>query len=284
MKVENKILAFFFNTFDFPIRFVYTQLGPISVLLNKGMFWKLYSSDFRDLDKKFEETYQLLEKNKVEIKDKIILELGPGNSYINAYNFLLKGAKKVILVDKFPRNFNSKKQKQFFNQELDFIKEKYNKKNLFFVKNENLDSKYIEIIKGELSNIDSKQKVDLIFSISVLEHIKDINSNIKSMYNILRSGGFMYHKIDLRDHYNFNSPFLFYKYSERTWNKYLTREGLSYTNRVRYDEFLDLFKRDKFKVKYINSIKYIGKESLFSNEFKNRLDLKIGKMSLILKK
>ena len=55
----------------------------------------------------------------------------------------------------------------------------------------------------------------------------------------------MYHKIDLRDHYNFNKPFKFYKYSNWTWNNLLTKEGVSYTNRLKINEYNNIFKDNK---------------------------------------
>jgi hypothetical protein len=84
MKINNKYLGIIFNKFDVPIRFLYSKLG-----LNRLFFWKFYSSDFKKLDNQFEEIKKLLIKNKFNFKDKICLELGPGNSYINGYNFFM---------------------------------------------------------------------------------------------------------------------------------------------------------------------------------------------------
>jgi hypothetical protein len=101
MRVENKFIEPIYNKLDFPIRFLYSHLPFLSQIL----FWKLYSSDFKALDEKYEQMKQFAPDFKKFIKDKVCLELGPGNSYINAYNLLLDGAKKVILVDKFPSLF-----------------------------------------------------------------------------------------------------------------------------------------------------------------------------------
>ncbi len=242
MKINNKVANYLFNKFDAPIRFLYCRLGLISQIFSKFLFWKLYSSNFIELDKKFEKIYEGILKHNINLKDKVILELGPGNSYINAYNFLLKGSKKVILVDKFPRQIKTKKQQKYFLDEINYIKNKYKIDNLFFLnESNNIKNEYISFISKDLVESDIKTNIDFIYSISVFEHIKNIAENIKKLAEILVPGGYMYHHIDLRDHYNFNSPFLFYKYPDHIWNKYLTKEGISYTNRWRYDDYIKAF-------------------------------------------
>lgn len=242
MQIKNRFASFVFDKFDAPIRFSYCKLGFVSKIFNKFLFWKLYSSNFIELDRRFEKMYECILKNNINLKDKVILELGPGNSYINAYNFLLKGSKKVILIDKFPRQIKTKKQQKYFLDEIDYIKNKYKIDNLFFLdQSNNIKSEYVAFISKDLVESDIEIGVDFIYSISVFEHIKKIAENIKKLAEILVPGGYMYHHIDLRDHYNFNSPFLFYKYSDYAWNKYLTKEGVSYTNRWRYNDYVKAF-------------------------------------------
>jgi len=281
MEVNNRFLSFFWNNFDYLIRFIYCKS---SFLSSKLLFWKLYSSDFKCSDDIFENVLSILQRNKISLKDKTVLELGPGNSYINAYNFLFHGAKKVVLVDKFPRIIKTKKQKEYVTKELEFIKRKYGKAP-FFVKAETLDPKYLEYIPKELTetNLDS---VDFIYSNSVLEHVKNVERNIESMSKILNLRGYMYHNIDLRDHYNFNKPFLFYKYEDSTWDKYMTKEGVSYTNRLRYDDFVDLFKKYGFEIIYEKTKKQKLNQKKLSSRFRNKSKdiLEIANLSVLLRR
>ena len=234
-----------------------------------------------------EEIKQIFKRYKVNIKNKLVLELGPGNSYVNAYGFLIGGAKKVILVDKFPRYLKSKRQKEYFKKELDFIKRKYKRKKLFFISNNKIDPKHIFLHPKDITEILVRQKVDFIFSKSVLEHIKNIREAIKKMSGICKSGGYMFHSIDLRDHYNFSNPFLFYKYTDSFWNNCLTKEGISYTNRWRYDDFIGTFKKYGFKIiwekktteKLPGSLKLAKK---FKEKSKNNLEITI--LNILLKK
>jgi SAM-dependent methyltransferase len=246
------------------------------------LFWKLYSSDFRKLDEQFEEMQKTLEQNKINLKGKTCLEIGPGNSYINAYNFLMNGAERVILVDKFPRYIKTSKQKIFFNDELQYVMTKYKKK-LFFIRNNKLKPRYIKLIIGDLTNVEIKDKVDFCYSVSVLEHVKDLELNIKKLSQLIRKGGVMYHSIDLRDHYNFNNPFLFYKYSEKTLDKYLTKEGISYANRKRCDEYLYLFKKYGFKILSREVKRFQIDIKNVNSNFKKQKNLNAGILRLLLK-
>ncbi len=242
MRVRNRITSHIVNELDFFIRFLYCRL----TFLKKLVFWNVYSSDFEQLDRSFEIMRSVFERHGISIKGKTILEIGPGNSKITGYNLINHGAKEVVLLDKFPRFQNSKRQRKFQDDELEFISRKYNLSKQNF-SNGLLRSGNIRFLPCDLCDSDLVN-VDIIISKSVLEHVKDIEATIECMSKILGRGGYMYHNIDLRDHYNFESPFLFYKYEEDIWNKYLTKEGVSYTNRLRYDEYMDLFKKHSFEV------------------------------------
>lgn len=282
MEMNNKILSFFWNNFDHLVRLMYCRTGFLGNKINKVLFWKLYSSDFKFLDNIFEDTLLALRRNKISLKDKTVLELGPGNSYINAYNFLAHGAKEVVLVDKFPRIIKTKQQKKYFDDELEFISKKYGKNPVFI---EDLCKTRIEFISKELAET-NLENIDFIFSNNVLEHLKFIEENVAYMSKILKQGGYMYHNIDLRDHYNFNKPFLFYKYEDSAWNKYYTKEGISYTNRLRYSDFIDLFEKYRFKISFERTKRQKLNQKKLSSEFRNKCkeDLEITYLGVLLKK
>lgn len=286
MQINNKFAGIFFDSFDVPLRYIYTQTGPLSNVINRIMFWKLYASNFHKLDEKFEESLSLLKKNNVSVSGRVVLELGPGNSYINAYNFLMQGAKKIILVDKFPRILRTSKQKYFYKEELEYIKQKYCKTDLFFIDEDGFPmTKYIKFISSDISKSSLKESVDLIYSVSVLEHLQDVSGTNHKMETLLNPGGFMLHDIDLRDHYNFGNPFLFYKYSDYVWNNYLTKEGLSYTNRWRYDDFMSEFRKYDFLITHEEVERFeIPSNLKINDKFRSYKNLEIGKLKIILQK
>jgi predicted SAM-dependent methyltransferase len=194
------------------------------------------------------------------------------------------GARKVILIDKYPRIIKSGKQREYFKNEITYIKQKYNK-NPCFITNDLVDVCFLEYIPRELTEL-TINNVDLIYSNNVLEHIKNVELNIKSMSRILKPGGYLYHNIDLRDHYNLNKPFLFYKYEDQIWQKYLTREGVSYTNRLRYDDFIRMFKENGFEVIHYQTTKQECDMSNLSSKYRSKdIDsLQTTGLSILLKK
>ena len=51
----------------------------------------------------------------------------------------------------------------------------------------------VNFIDGDISKINFEEKFNLIYSTSVLEHIVDIEASFKNMYNLLNSGGSIFH-------------------------------------------------------------------------------------------
>jgi SAM-dependent methyltransferase len=291
MQINNAVVSAIFNTFDFPIRFMYSQLRCIRNLMYK----KLYSSDFNALNDCFEFYLSIFNKFSIDLKDRTVLELGPGNSLIIAYNLLLHGAKNVILVDKYPLNaFKAIKehsneisteqlQPKYFNKELSYMKKIHGEdvmnELLVNIKKSNL----IQFIPEDLSEVKTiNESVDIILSNSVFEHIYSPQKTIESSAKILKKEAYALHRIDLRDHYNFKRPFLFYKYSDEVWERSLTKLGVSYTNRLRYGEFKELFKEAGFEIIYENTQIENNTEKKMNKKFIGRNDLSISHVDFLI--
>ncbi len=288
MKINNRILKFILIRFDFIIRFIYCKLPFINIIIPKLLFWKLYKSNYTGIAQTFESIHDLLHENNFSLKNKIVMEIGPGNSYLNAYLCLARGASKVILVDKFPRNLRTKKQIDFCKGEIEFFKENNYAGEIRYIDEESchLNNDYITFIAGELPHLTIKDKVDFIFSITVLQLIKDLEPYISIMSKIIRKDGFMYHQMDLKDKYNntVESPFLFYKYSDFAWECLLTKEGTSYANRLRYSDYIDLFEKYGFKIIWQQTEKKPVENITINKKFQGRSDLDIGYLKILLKK
>jgi SAM-dependent methyltransferase len=265
---------------DALIRFLYSRLE-----LNKYFFWSRYSSDYALLDSCFESMKNTVFLFGFDFRGKICLEIGPGNSLINAYNFLMNGAEKVILVDKYSRVFETKKQKDFYARELDYVRRKYSGKDLFFLKGNEINEKFIDRISCELLEVDLNVLPDFIYSVDVLEHIRLIEDNISNMGKILKKEGMMYHQINLRDHYDPSQPFLFLKYSKETWENFLVKEGVSYTNRVRYSQFREMFEKSGFDILSEDLKRFSMENAIVSEEFdENDEYLNVGTCKVLCQK
>ncbi len=104
------------------------------------------------------------------------------------------------------------------------------------------------------------------------------------MFEIVRPGGHVFHVIEMRDHYNFARPFLFYKYSDRVWDRYLTREGWSYWNRARYGELVACFRKAGFELVYEQLTRLPMPEKKVHGVFSGRDDLDIAQATLLLRR
>lgn len=253
MYIKNPVLQFLFSLLDFPIRFIYVRLPGF---LRKIFFRQLYETNFDNLEWKYNQISTQLDKLEFSLRGKNCLELGPGNSYYIAYRFLLQGADKVILIDKFPRYFNTRRQRAYYDHEIEHFKEKYGADGLKVIGQESERSGAIQMYIGDIVEMEISEEVDFVYSHHVLEHVKDVPGTLASLFEIMKPGAVAYHVIDLRDHFNFNSPFLFYKYSSHTWENLLTKEGKSFTNRLRVDELIHAFEQAGYEILDLETKKF----------------------------
>jgi SAM-dependent methyltransferase len=229
-----------YNACDVPVRFCYCNLGPLSRLAQRALFWTAYSSVPRYLAQFHATWSRVFAERGVNLRGATVLELGPGNSYFNAFCFLHYGAARVILVDKYPRQKPTARQREYLRAEARFLREEIGAPEAETPVEELRRRGVFEHVEGDLLQL-SLPPVDLIFSHSVLEHVEEPGAYVARMASALKPGGFACHAIDLRDHYNFGAPHLFLRFSDAAWKRWLTRPGLSYTNRWRYDDFAAAF-------------------------------------------
>lgn len=61
---------------------------------------------------------------------------------------------------------------------------------------------------------------DVVGSYSVLEHVRDLPELLTQSRRLLKPGGLMIHRVDLRDHF-FKYPYAFLTFSRETWDRWL---------------------------------------------------------------
>jgi SAM-dependent methyltransferase len=97
------------------------------------------------------------------------------------------------------------------------------------------------------------QSIDWVCSTATLEHIPPtaITSIMTEARRILKPGAHSSMIIDYHDHYSSTdksiSPYNFYQYSDREWNRYNPR--MHYVNRLRHSDFVSIFDRVGFDIK-----------------------------------
>jgi len=254
---RSKFLLNFYKKFDMPVRFFYTRIPVVRDVAQRLTFKLLYKSSHKKVFRNYTSIKTKFEKHGMSFKDMTVIEIGPGTSLILALCLLHDGAKKIILLDRFPRWDHN-----IINQEVEYLE---NKRGMDVRKylDENMKPKneYFQYVKNSVENmIDvESNSVNLITSFGVLEHIRDSESAFSEMYRVLKKKGVLYHFISLGDHYNFNDPMRFLKYPDWLWN-IITKEGYSYTNRLRVDDYLEIINAQGFKI--------IDSESIVCDESK----------------
>ncbi len=282
---NNSILFSFIRRNYFLIKFIYTRfrLYNLVKIFRPG----IYDSDYDSLDRYFELMHRHLKKFKFKFRNAVVMELGPGNSYIIPYNFLHHGAKKVVLMDKYPRRDNTPHQRAYSRMEHEYFKNKHgaDTARFFDVIAGMPRDECVFCLAGDLIYFDFPEKFDMVYSIAVLHHIHDLESSIQKMSSIMRKGGMMFHVVDFKDKWHsMGRPFAFYRYSDRIWNRYLTDASLTYTNRIRYNDYVEIFKKHGFTILWQQTWNFPVDEKKIDRRFARRTDLHIGDAHFLLKK
>lgn len=141
--------------------------------------------------------------NKDELHEKVILELGPGDSIATAIIAASYGAKAILVdVGKFATNDMSR-----YKSIVSFLKKNgLNPPDISSSKTiEDIllacNAKYLTEGFESLSFV-KNNSIDLIFSQAVLEHIrkKDFSNSMRENHRVLVHGGVASHWVDLKDH------------------------------------------------------------------------------------
>lgn len=243
--------------------------------------------------KQYQEWKEKLEKNSITFKDKKVLEIGAGSSIGIGYFFLADNFKFWLGTD---LNHNLKTDRRLIKREFRFIKEifknfnsnifdevKIKKDSISF--GQRFDFKQLQIADLVENSI---ERFNIIISSAVLEHITAglVEKTIVDLKNCLKTGGLMIHEIDLRDHINVANPFNFYRYSEASWEK-LTGKTIFYCNRLRLADYLKIFNKLNFKIKFLEVQTKLLPEKIKINEvFKkySKEELEVIRVFIILEK
>ncbi|MDH5561840.1 MAG: class I SAM-dependent methyltransferase [Deltaproteobacteria bacterium] len=139
------------------------------------------------------------------LKNKLILEYGPGDILGVALLFYAYGAETVHCVDRFPLSKMSEKNIDIYVQLLNSLGGKERKRaEAVFKEKGNPASGFNEhcirykVTKNGLSG--ANNAYDLIISRAVLEHVNDLKETMFDVKRCLKKDGLSLHEVDLRSH------------------------------------------------------------------------------------
>ncbi len=218
-----------------------------------------------------------LHQNNISIEGKTFFEVGTGHNAIVPVGFFLSGAKRVVTVDLYRRlDYNIMKNGLFYlvkNRHL--IESLYSNKINSVILNERLDllSEYWSTPRQfiKMANIQYlapanaantnllDNSIDYHVSTNVLEHISyEVIKNIFiEAKRILKDKGIAIHFIDLSDHFQYQDNSIgrinFLRFSDNEWS-YIAGNQFAYCNRLRVNDYLNLFNELKFDIIHIEKI------------------------------
>lgn len=218
------------------------------------------------------------------LKNKTILELGPGADLGVGIIILMLGAKKYNSIDvnnlvkSVPDIFYKKlfhhikkipvreKGVSYLKHQLELTAQSKNNK-LNYVYNKNFDlSKF------------KTEDIDLIFSQAAFEHFDDVNKTINSLGKIVKSGGILIAEIDLKTHTRWirdEDPLNIYRYNNFIYNLFKFKGS---PNRLRPYEYKNILEQNgwkniKIEPRYSIEREYLSKIELSLNDkFKNKVN------------
>ncbi len=101
----------------------------------------------------------------------------------------------------------------------------------------------------KLEDFYDDKKYDVCYSCAVMEHVLDIESFVAKTYELLASGGFAFHWIDLRDHRDFSQPLDFLTIGKSEWCEYYGDSGhFLHGNQLRYSDYRQIFLQHGFRI------------------------------------
>lgn len=236
LKLAVKILISFFNV-------------PYSIFRNLSLFKHGDMIDHSHAIRVLTNHLKLIDLKKEDLKGKVILEIGAGDSLSMGVICGALGAKKTILVD---AGDYAIKDISVYNDLLKSIYEANLVSTIF--KFQSIDDllsdfniTYYTTGTESLKNI-SDNSVDLVFSHVCLEHVlkNEMNLLVKQLKRVSVKNSVQSHIIDFKDHlaYSLNNM----RFSDKFWESNVLQSCSAYTNRLRLSDYLELFQGQGFRV------------------------------------
>lgn len=148
------------------------------------------------------------------LRGKRVLVFGYGGRFDIGLEFLKAGAAHVVLCDKYAA------PDEAHNRALYSTAPQY-----FVLENGRVRprTEAMALLQADIRDVQARgmlEPVDVVVSVSVYEHLDDVEGITRALAALTRTDGVQVHFVDLRDHY-FKYPFEMLTFSEGVWRKWL---------------------------------------------------------------
>jgi hypothetical protein len=146
----------------------------------------------------------------VSLRDKVVLEIGPGINLAATIGLRSLGASRVYVADRWLPIWQEDYNPKFCNMMAERIrrdKPGWDADIFDRVASEGF-SAAVNPIQSPVELLAERmpEQVDVIFSNAVLEHVADHTAGARSLYSITKDGGANFHQVDFRYHRDFSRP------------------------------------------------------------------------------
>lgn len=173
------------------------------------------------------------------VKDRTVVEIGPGDAIGLAPLFITAGASQYVAFDRFLGPIFDEKAQTLY-RELEKHAGTFS---------DNWQHKAILHNKSMEDGCEITNYADVIISFNSLEHLHDIDAALRNMAKLLKPEGIMIHRVDYGPHdvwRKTSNPFMFRRVPRLLWWAMGSNRG--YPNRVPHADVLKLFKANGLKV------------------------------------
>jgi len=206
-------------------------------------------------EKAVERYIEELKLHKLSLVGKRVMVFGYGGNLTIGCLLLKAGARQIVLCEREGFSYElhlenlGRQYPQYFMKEADGF---------------SLNPQYIVLYHGDIAKLavdKTFEKIDLVLSTSVFEHLTEPETVTNSLAQITSPTGSNLHFIDLRDHF-FKYPFEMLCYGNTIWERWLN--PTSNLNRLRIFNYRNLFNR------HFSKIEIVAEERDMDNFFLSR--------------
>lgn len=186
------------------------------------------------------------------LKNKTILEIGPGQNIGFALLIMGFGIKNYYIIDRFFYHQLDEESLLYYKSLLNKAKIEFPEINFkeleLIIKKASFHIPNLHIINKSLEETNEipHNSIDISFSNACFEHLYDTEKAINNLQRMTISGGLGFHQVDFRDHRDFDKPLEFLTMSNFMFNQFLTLSKACHGNRVRPFEFIEIFEANNF--------------------------------------
>jgi SAM-dependent methyltransferase len=154
---------------------------------------------------------KMLERGRVDsVAGMRLLEIGPGDNLAFGLCMIAWGARSHTAIDRFVVRADPARQRAIYLRLLErFDGGPAERLSAVLAADGSIDPERVRLLSGlkveDVARRFEPGSFDLIVSVAVCEHLRDVAASIRAMDDVLNPGGAQLHQVDLRDHGLFTS-------------------------------------------------------------------------------